>query len=138
MRKTLLGVALIVAGILVATGSAKNIGGSARNDVLRGTAAADVINGKAGNDTLSGLGGNDVLLGGAGNDRLVGGPGADTLNCGPGKDTAVVDRLDKVGASCEVVKGLPKPAISIADANVAERDSGATKLSFAVPISFRP
>jgi len=135
MRKTLLGVALIVAGILVATGSAKNIGGSARNDVLRGTAAADVINGKAGNDTLSGLGGNDVLLGGAGNDRLVGGPGADKLNCGPGKDTAVADRLDKVSASCEVVKELPAPAISIADASIAEGNSGTSTLSFAVSLS---
>jgi len=127
--------AVVVAGIVVTAGSAKNIGGTARNDVLRGTAAADVINGRAGNDTLLGLGGRDVLLGGPGNDRLVGGPGADTLTCGPGKDIAVADRLDRVSASCEVVKGLPKPVLSIEDATVSEGNSGTTTLSFAVSLS---
>jgi Calx-beta domain/RTX calcium-binding nonapeptide repeat (4 copies) len=136
MRRTLIAsTAIVVAGLVVGSGVAKNIGGTARNDVLRGTAAADVINGRAGNDTLLGLGGRDVLLGGPGNDRLVGGPGADTLTCGAGKDTAVADKLDKVSASCEVVKGLPKPVLSVEDATASEGNSGTTTLSFAVGLS---
>ena len=136
MRKTLMAAVIVaVAGILVASGSAKNIVGTPRNDVLRGTGAADLLNGKGGNDTLMGLGGNDVLVGGAGNDKLVGGPGADSLNCGPGKDVAVADRLDKISPSCEKVLGIPKPTISIADAKVAEGNAGTTPLTFAVSLS---
>jgi hypothetical protein len=126
---------LVAAGIIAATGSAKNVGGTPGNDVLRGTGAADVINGKGGNDSLAGLGGNDLLIGGSGNDALAGGAGADTLNCGLGKDSAVADKLDKVSPSCEVIRGLPKPALSIADVSAAEGNSGTTTLSFAVRLS---
>jgi Calx-beta domain/RTX calcium-binding nonapeptide repeat (4 copies) len=134
-RSSATAVAVVVAGILVTAGSAKNIAGTARNDVLRGTAAADVINGRAGNDTISGLAGNDVLIGGAGNDKLVGGRGADRLTCGAGKDIAVADRLDRVSGTCEVVRGLPKPALSVDDATEREGNSGTTTLSFDVTLS---
>ena len=97
-------VALLVAA---ATVGAATIKGTVGNDTLRGGAAADRLDGKGGNDKLYGAAGNDVLVGGAGNDLLVGGPGADRLNCGAGKDTARGDARDKVGADCEVVRGVP-------------------------------
>jgi hypothetical protein len=134
-RSVTVAVTVVVAGVLATTGAAKNITGGAKNDVLRGTPAADVINGRGGNDSISGLGGNDVLIGGAGNDRLVGGTGADTLNCGAGKDTAIAGVGDKVSASCEIVRGLPAPALSIADATVSEGNSGTAALNFAVTLS---
>ena len=134
-RAVMATLALLLAALLAGSVSAKNVAGTARGDVLRGTQAADLMNGKAGNDTLLGLGGNDVLIGGAGNDKLVGGSGADTLTCGPGKDTALADSQDKVSPSCEVVKGLPAPVVSIADASVTEGNSGTTTLSFPVTLS---
>ena len=94
--------------LLAGAVSAKTITGTARNDVLRGTAAADTLYGKGGADKLYGLAGNDRVVGGPGNDLLVGGAGADTLSCGPGRDTASADAKDRVGADCEVVRGVPK------------------------------
>jgi len=123
-----------LAGMLAAVVFAGTVNGTAKNDTLRGSAKADTINGKAGNDKLFGLAGNDKLIGGAGNDLLDGGPGADRLDCGAGKDTAKADDADKVAASCEAVKGLKPPVLSIADASVVEGNSGAT-LSFAVTLS---
>ena len=108
MRRRQLSFVLLVLALALPSlafgAAAKRIVGTARNDVLRGTRHADTIYGKAGNDKLFGLGGNDTLYGG---------PGADRISCGPGRDTAYADKLDKVGADCEVVKGLgptpPKP-----------------------------
>ena len=107
-RSTLAG--LVVCGALLigaATVGAASIKGTAGNDTLRGGAAADRLDGKGGNDKLYGLAGNDTLIGGAGNDLVVGGAGADRLACGAGKDIARGDAQDKVGADCEVVRGLP-------------------------------
>jgi hypothetical protein len=92
--------ALTVALVIVAAAAAKNIVGTARNDVLRGSAKADTIYGKAGNDRLFGLGGND---------RLYGGAGADRLSCGAGMDIAYADSKDTVASDCEVVRGLKPP-----------------------------
>jgi Calx-beta domain/RTX calcium-binding nonapeptide repeat (4 copies) len=118
-------VASVEAGTQVAN---KKIVGTARSDVLKGTAKADVINGKAGNDKLYGYAGNDVLIGGA---------GKDTYSCGAGKDAVKADAKDvRPGKDCEVVTGLPKPAISIADASATEGNSGSTTLSFPVTLSF--
>jgi Ca2+-binding RTX toxin-like protein len=63
---------------------------TARN--LFGTAYDDVIEGGTGNDTLYGYGGNDTLIGGGGSDLLIGGAGADTFvflasDVGNGVDT---------------------------------------------------
>jgi Ca2+-binding RTX toxin-like protein len=55
------------------------VGGSSRNEKLRGTEDADVINGGAGNDWIWGNGGDDVINGGTGKDILYGGTGADTF-----------------------------------------------------------
>ncbi|MDG2570748.1 hypothetical protein P7L87_24660, partial [Vibrio parahaemolyticus] len=44
------------------------IGGSARNEKLRGTESAEIINGGAGNDWIWGNGGDDTINGGSGKD----------------------------------------------------------------------
>jgi hypothetical protein len=135
MRRTITGaVALGLAGLLATVVLAGTVNGTAKNDTLRGSAKADTINGKAGNDKLYGLAGNDKLIGGAGSDLLDGGPGADSLDCGAGKDTAKADDADRVASSCETVKGLKPPVVSIADTSVVEGNSGAT-LAFVVTLS---
>ena len=122
-----------VATIAAASAVAANISGTAKNDTLKGTAKADKLYGLAGNDKLSGLAGNDYLNGGAGNDALSGGPGADTIVCGAGVDTVLADAADKIAADCENVKGLPKPALSVADVSQAE-GNGPSSLTFTVSL----
>ena len=131
----LLGVVLLVTTGPVVAGT---IIGTPKNEVLRGTAKADKLYGRAGNDKLYGLAGNDLLVGGRGNDLLVGGPGRDTMRCGPGRDTAQATREDKVAVDCEVVKGVPKPALSIGDSSAAEGNTGATTMTFTVARSAPP
>src|SRR5438445_11103978 len=125
----LLGVVLLVTAGPVVAGT---IVGTSQNEVLHGTAKADKLYGGPGNDKLYGLAGDDLLVGGPGDDLLVGGPGRDTMQCGPGRDTAVATRDDKVAADCEVLKGLPKPALSIGDASAAEGDTGSPAMTFTV------
>jgi Calx-beta domain/RTX calcium-binding nonapeptide repeat (4 copies) len=128
-------VAGALATILVASAVAANIQGTARADTLRGTPRADKLYGKGGNDKLFGLGGADYVNGGPGNDVLTGGPGADVLACGPGADTAAADAADKVGADCEKVTGLPKPALSVADFGMAEGSSGSQSMQIPVMLA---
>ena len=144
MRRIAFAVGLLVlAGALATSVGAvtslgtKTIVGTAKSDVLRGTPKADVINGKAGNDKLYGYAGNDVLIGGPGNDLLVGGPGRDSFRCGPRTDTVMADAQDaRPGKDCELVKGLPKPALSISsDASASEGNSGTTTFSLPVELS---
>jgi Ca2+-binding RTX toxin-like protein len=123
--------------LLSATALGAAIVGTPKNDVIRGTAKADRINGRTGDDKLYGLGGNDALIGGSGNDTLVGGVGRDTLQCGTGRDTAIADASDNVSADCETVRSPVLPSISIADASVAEGNSGTTPLAFEVTLSRR-
>lgn len=73
-------------------------------DKLRGNAGADRLRGESAADKLKGAEGEDLLKGGGADDRLVGGRGADRVNCGAGDDVAIVDRADRVSASCETVK----------------------------------
>lgn len=110
-RHVIVGALLVCVALLVGTATvgAATITGTPGNDTLRGGAKADRLTGKGGNDKLFGGAGNDVLNGGAGKDLLVGGPGADRLSCGAGQDVARADSQDKVGADCEIVKGLPAP-----------------------------
>jgi len=130
-----LALAATAAAILVTSASAGLIRGTPRSDTLRGTATADKLYGNGGNDKLYGLAGNDYLNGGPGNDLVSGGPGADTLVCGPGHDTAIADSADKIAADCETVQGVPKPAVSVADASQAEGASGSSSLTFTVGLS---
>ncbi len=127
--------AVAIAVVVVASAGAGTIRGTSRNDTLRGSAAADKLFGNAGNDKLYGLAGNDYLNGGPGNDVLSGGPGADVLACGSGRDTAVADARDKVGADCEVVQGVAKPAVSVAGVSAAEGNTGTQPLSFTVTLA---
>ena len=124
-----------LATIVVASAVAANIQGTAKPDTLRGTAKADKLYGKGGNDKLFGLGGADYLNGGPGNDVVTGGPGADVLACGAGNDTAAADAADKVGADCETVTGLPKPAMSVAGASQPEGNSGNQMLNLTVTLA---
>lgn len=123
-------------GAMTSVGT-KRIVGTAKSEVLEGTPSADAISGKAGNDKLYGLAGNDLLNGGAGKDLLVGGPGKDSFRCGPSSDTVIADARDvRPGKDCEVVKGLPKPALSISsDASAAEGNSGTTTFRLPVELS---
>jgi Calx-beta domain/RTX calcium-binding nonapeptide repeat (4 copies) len=126
--------AAVVFGVVAASVWAATINGTKGNDLLRGTAKADRLYGQAGNDRLFGLAGSDYLNGGLGNDTISGGPGADTVVCGPGRDTVLGDAADKIAADCEVIQGLPKPAISITGASQAEGNGG-SQLSFTVALS---
>jgi Calx-beta domain/RTX calcium-binding nonapeptide repeat (4 copies) len=136
MRRIITAVAVLTLfGVLAASVGAGTIAGTKGNDVLRGTAKADKLYGNAGNDRLYGLAGDDYLNGGAGNDTITGGPGADTVVCGPGHDTVVADAADRIAADCEVVQGLPKPAVSVAGASQTEGNSGTQPLSFTVTLA---
>ena len=127
--------ALFLFGAVVASVWAGTINGTKGNDMLRGSAKADKLYGLGGNDRLFGLAGNDYLNGGPGNDTVSGGPGADVLVCGPGRDVAVGDAADKVAADCEIVQGLPKPAISVTGGSQAEGSAGSRPLNFTVTLA---
>ncbi len=70
-------------------GTAKNVNGTAKADVIVGTAGKNVIRGRGGNDRICSGKGNDRLVGGAGKDRLYGEAGKDTLIGGKGRDRLV-------------------------------------------------
>jgi Ca2+-binding RTX toxin-like protein len=72
------------------------IGGSARDDRLRGTNGDDVICAGAGDDRVAAGGGDDAVFGDAGDDRLSGGPGEDTLYGDEGDDRLDGDDGDDV------------------------------------------
>ena len=127
--------AVALFAVLTASVWAANIAGTKGNDNLHGTPTADTISGGPGNDTISGLAGNDTLNGGAGNDTITGGAGADTIVCGTGRDTVHADAADKIAADCEVILGLPKPALSVAGASLPEGNSGTQPLNFRVTLS---
>jgi Ca2+-binding RTX toxin-like protein len=126
---------LLLFGAVVTSAWAGNINGTKGNDSLRGSAKADRLYGLGGNDHLVGLAGNDYLNGGPGNDTIAGGPGADTIICGPGRDVAVADAADRIDADCEIVQGLPKPAISVTGGAQAEGNAGSQMLTFTVTLA---
>jgi len=114
--------------------TAVKINGTNGNDRLVGTKGNDVINGRGGNDSISGGPGNDTLNGGPGNDVVSGGAGADRITCGSGRDKVLAGPGDTVAADCENVSGLPKPAVSVSDAQVVEGNSGTATLPFVVTL----
>jgi hypothetical protein len=71
MRKTVLVLALITLGVLLASGVAlaATFNGTDGDDVIYGGSTADTIDGKGGADALNGKGGSDTLYGGPGNDN---------------------------------------------------------------------
>jgi hypothetical protein len=98
----------------VGSAAAERVSGTSAGETIRGTNRPDTLLGRAGDDRVFGLAGPDVIAGGPGADELWGGPGADRLLardrvrdlviCGPGRDTAIVDLVDLVHRSCEVVR----------------------------------
>ena len=66
---------------------ARNLRGTAGNDVMDAIHIESYMNGGAGDDRITGSQGSDVLEGGEGNDILSGGAGDDELNGGRGNDT---------------------------------------------------
>ena len=75
---------------------------------LVGTAAGNRLTGSSGPDTITGAGGVDVLEGMAGDDVLHARDGSpDRVRCGRGTDTALVDAVDQVSDTCEIVDVLP-------------------------------
>ncbi len=102
--------------------------GSSSNDVLYGTIGDDIVCARGGGDRIFGRAGRDRLLGSYGPDTISGGPGRDVLNggserdvllardgyrdtviCGDQYDIAIVDVLDVVKRSCELVYRPVKP-----------------------------
>jgi Ca2+-binding RTX toxin-like protein len=136
-------------------------------DAIRGANAAETIDAGAGDDRISGGFGDDTITGGPGRDTIAGDKTdsqcglfescslpqgndtilardgeADSIDCGVGTDRAVVDALDTVAPSCEVVergaaggtpsgdggqgggdagKGAAKPAARAAGVRIARR-----------------
>lgn len=90
------------------------LNGRGGDDCLLGARGHDLLKGGPGDDRLHGSAKRDVLIGGPGRDRLRGGLQSDKLRardgerdrlgCGPGRDLAIVDHMDEVAKSCEVVR----------------------------------
>lgn len=104
----------------VATSCGRTANGVERDEVLgdveivSGTEVSDIVVGGPASETILGNGGSDQLEGGPGSDNLIGGAGSDALLlrddladagalCGEGRDRALVDKLDPVDPSCELV-----------------------------------
>jgi N,N-dimethylformamidase beta subunit-like, C-terminal/RTX calcium-binding nonapeptide repeat (4 copies) len=108
---------MVTLAFAVGTAAAERVTGTQGGDTVRGTPRADRLYGRGGDDRVFGFGSADILSGGPGADRLWGGPGADRLVsrdgtqdmlfCGPGRDVAIVDLLDLVHDSCEIVRRPP-------------------------------
>jgi hypothetical protein len=69
-------------------------------DNLVGTLGADQVRPRAGNDNIKSRGGGDLIVSRGG--------GADKVKCGGGKDVVEADKKDRIGKSCEKVKGGKK------------------------------
>jgi hypothetical protein len=96
MRRTVLLLATLLTGVVVASGialaetftcSTNPCAGTAQDDQITGTINPETINGKGGNDQIFALEANDSLNGQAGDDTLNGQLGDDKLNGGFGNDT---------------------------------------------------
>jgi Ca2+-binding RTX toxin-like protein len=84
---------LISSDFIYSNGGARNLVGTAYNDVMFGSRYADTLNGGSANDTLLGGIGNDRLLGSYGSDDLHGGAGYDVMTGGMGYDAFNFDAI---------------------------------------------
>lgn len=132
------------ADVIRARGGGDRVYGRGGNDRLYGQGGSDRLVGNAGNDRLYGGVGGDYLVGGFGVDRLYGGGGrdriqardgrADLVNCGPGPDRALVDLLDRVHRSCQLV--LRKPvATQVTFVDVGQGDGAAMRIGNTIVVS---
>jgi hypothetical protein len=69
-------------------------------DNIVGTLGADQVRPRAGNDNIKSRAGGDLIVSRGG--------GADKVKCGGGKDVVEADKKDRIGKSCEKVKGGKK------------------------------
>lgn len=77
-----------------------------RGREVLGTDAPDYVLGTLGPDRLRPRDGNDAVSGRAGDDLIVSfGGGTDKVKCGAGEDLVEADKKDRIGKSCERVKG---------------------------------
>jgi hypothetical protein len=82
---------------------------STRGREILGTDGPDNIVGTLGVDQVRPRAGNDNIKSRAGGDLIVSrGGGADKVKCGGGKDVVEADKKDRIGKSCEKVKGAGK------------------------------
>jgi len=82
---------------------------SIRGREILGTDGPDNIVGTLGIDQVRPRAGNDNIKSRAGGDLIVSrGGGADKVKCGGGKDLVQADKADRIGKSCEKVKGAGK------------------------------
>ncbi len=80
-----------------------------RGREILGTDGPDNIVGTLGVDQVRPRAGNDNIKSRAGGDLIVSrGAGADKVKCGGGKDVVEADKTDRIGKSCEKVKGAKK------------------------------
>lgn len=132
-------VAILVSAVVMAVAAfagaatARNIDGTAGDDVLTGTSERDVIQGFGGDDRIVGRASGDVLVGGSGVDTLVGNGGNDRIDsvdgerdfvvCNGGDDDVRADVRDSVAADCEDVQrveGDPAPPTGGGDTDCSD------------------
>jgi hypothetical protein len=75
----------------------REILGTDGSDNIVGTLGADQVRPRAGNDNIKSRAGGDLIVSRGG--------GADKVKCGGGKDVVEADKKDRIGKSCEKVKG---------------------------------
>ncbi len=73
-------------GLIVGSGNAETLAGTAGNDLIFGRGANDVVIADDGDDSVDGEAGNDRLNGGDGRDTINGGDGNDTVQGRAGRD----------------------------------------------------
>jgi Ca2+-binding RTX toxin-like protein len=87
-------------------GSSQKIDGALGDDQIRAGGGADCVSGGRGNDRLRPGTGRDGVRGGRGADVIQArGGGRDRIRCGQGLDAVHASRNDRVGRSCEQVRG---------------------------------
>jgi Ca2+-binding RTX toxin-like protein len=82
-------------------GSAQNVTGTRKADVLLGDSAPNRLTGGRGDDIIKGGEGDDQLLGDKGGDALDGGPGENTNDGGQGADTCLNPSQGAHVVNCE-------------------------------------
>lgn len=78
----------------------REILGTDGSDNLVGTLGVDQVRPRAGNDNIKSRAGGDLIVSRGG--------GSDKVKCGGGKDVVRADKVDRIGKSCEKVKGAGK------------------------------
>ena len=110
MRRTTMLLAVVVAVLLLASGTALALNnircdggtcqGTNQKDKMVGSAKHDTMYGKKRSDVMLGGGAGDTMYGGYGGDEIEGGPGPDTIDGDAGNDTIYADDGEVDSISC--------------------------------------